>query len=81
MPKTCGSCGLVISDDARFCEKCGYQFASAPKANIPGNGANRKENASLLIVAGYLCTPSAVQADTVTRRFAAGMSLRRGIGK
>ena len=35
MAKTCGSCGLAVNDAALVCEKCGYQFASDPKATVP----------------------------------------------
>ena len=37
MAKTCNSCGLAVNDAALFCEKCGYQFASDPKANLPSD--------------------------------------------
>jgi hypothetical protein len=37
MAKTCGSCSFVVNDDVRFCEKCGHQFASDPKVNLPSD--------------------------------------------
>ncbi len=41
MVRTCASCGLVVNDDARFCEKCGYDLASATKAKAPAFSRKR----------------------------------------
>jgi Uncharacterized protein containing a Zn-ribbon (DUF2116) len=41
MVKTCASCGLVVNDDAHFCEKCGYEFGKAAKAKAPAFSKNR----------------------------------------
>jgi len=33
MAKDCPSCRMVYDDRAKFCSKCGYRFATDPKAN------------------------------------------------
>jgi hypothetical protein len=53
MAKTCGSCGLMVSDDAHFCEKCGYPFANSSESNvtaISGNSNRRSGYIVLLVV-------------------------------
>lgn len=32
--KSCGGCGLIVGDEARFCSKCGHQFATGPQSTI-----------------------------------------------
>lgn len=35
MAKNCPACRTVIEDSLRFCGRCGYQFASDPRADLP----------------------------------------------
>jgi hypothetical protein len=35
MAKDCPDCRIVYEDYAKFCTKCGYRFATNPKANVP----------------------------------------------
>ena len=67
MAKPCGSCGLVVGDEARFCQKCGYHFAGDPQANAPAPNNWRQRTPTGRFVIAILVILGVVAIGTLSR--------------